>query len=105
MSTKTILLLGRKGIIVEDVRKNLSISNVNLLAGTNLDEVKAAFDGSAIDMVIMGASINLDDRLAVIQHIFEVSNATTVHMKDWHSGPASMLPFVDGVLKGLVAQA
>ena len=101
MGKKTILLLGRLGINVENVRKNLSVSNVELLAGTNLEEVKAAFEGSEIDMVIMGAGIDLDDRIAIIRHVFETSNSTTVHMKDRQSGPAGMLPFVDNILKGL----
>ena len=36
-----------------------------------------------------------------LRHIFETSNATTVHRKDWDSGPAGMLPFVNGILAGL----
>ena len=101
MGKKTILLLGRLGVNVENVRKNLSVGNVDLLAGTNLREVKAAFESNEIDVVIMGAGIDLDDRIAIIRYVFESSNSTTVHMKDRQSGPAGMLPFVDKVLKGL----
>ncbi|MEJ6608968.1 MAG: hypothetical protein QNL63_04420 [Paracoccaceae bacterium] len=102
MGKKTILLLGRLGINVENVRKNLSVRDVELLARTDLNEVKTAFDESTIDIVIMGAGIDLDDRIAIIRYIFETSNSTTVHMKDRQSGPAGMLPFVDNVLKGLI---
>jgi hypothetical protein len=102
MGKKTILLLGRLGINVENVRKNLSVCDVELLAGTDLNEVKTAFDESTIDIVIMGAGIDLDDRIAIIRYIFETSNSTTIHMKDRQSGPAGMLPFVDNVLKGLI---
>ena len=102
MGKKTILLLGRLGINVENVRKNLSVRDVELLARTDLNEGKTAFDESTIDIVIMGAGIDLDDRIAIIRYIFETSNSTTVHMKDRQSGPAGMLPFVDNVLKGLI---
>jgi len=102
MTNKTILLLGRKGINVAATQQNLSVRNVDLLGGTNLEDVKAAFADKNIDMVIMGAGIDLDDRLAIVRYVFETSNATSVHMKDRVSGPAGMLPFVDGVLKGLV---
>lgn len=54
-----------------------------------------------IDTVIMGAGIDLDSRLAMIRHVFEHSNATTVHMKDRDSAKAGMLPFVAAVLTGL----
>ena len=95
------MLLGRKGIILDDVRAALPTGDVTLLAGTGLDDVKAAFAGHRIDTVIMGAGIDLDTRLAIIRHIFEASNGTTVHMKDWDSGPQGMLPFVDSVLRGM----
>jgi hypothetical protein len=102
MAKKSILLLGRLGLNVENVRKNLSVRDVELLAGTNLKEVKTAFDESTIDIVIMGAGIDLDDRIAIVRYVFETSSSTTVHMKDRQSGPAGMLPFVDNVLKGLI---
>jgi hypothetical protein len=102
MAKKSILLLGRLGLNVENVRKNLSVRDVELLAGTNLKEVKTAFDESTIDIVIMGAGIDLDDRIAILRYVFESSSSTTAHMKDRQSGPAGMLPFVDNVLKGLI---
>jgi hypothetical protein len=102
MAKKSILLLGRLGLNVENVRKNLSVRDVELLAGTNLKEVKTAFDESTIDIVIMGAGIDLNDRIAIVRYVFETSSSTTVHMKDRQSGPAGMLPFVDNVLKGLI---
>ncbi|MBL4645494.1 MAG: hypothetical protein JKY99_03430 [Rhizobiales bacterium] len=105
MPHKTVLLLGRTGIVVDDVRTHISVSDVNLLAGTSLDDVRAAFDNNRIDVVIMGAGIDLDTRLSIIEHIFNTSTYTTVHMKDWDSGPAGMLPFVDSVLNGLIGTA
>jgi hypothetical protein len=100
---KTVLLLGRKGMVVDDAREKLSVADVEVLAGTSLDDVRTAFDGKRVDMVIMGAGIDLAVRLEIVKHIFTVSDATTVHMKDFESGPAGMLPFVNGILKGLLA--
>lgn len=105
MERKTALLLGRTGIVLDNVRNGISVDNVDFLAGTSLEDVRKAFAENRIDLVIMGAGIDLDTRLAIVRHIYEASTGTTVHMKDWDSGPAGMLPFVDGVLKGLAARA
>lgn len=98
---KTCLLLGRKGIIVNDVKDSIDATDINLIGGTSLQDVKDAFSQHDIDVVIMGAGLDINDRLDIIRYIFETSNSTTVHMKDWDSGPTGMLPFVNGVLNGL----
>jgi hypothetical protein len=98
---KNCLLLGRKGMIVDDVKENITATDINLFGGTSLQEVKDAFGQRSIDIVIMGAGIDLEVRLEIIQFIFETSKATTVHMKDWDSGPAGMMPFVNGIINGL----
>lgn len=97
----TVLLLGRKGIVLDDVRRELSVQDVTLLGGTSLDDVRTAFAERSVDVVIMGAGIDLETRLEIVRRIFAVSNSTTVHMKDFDSGPSGMLPFVDGILRGL----
>ncbi len=58
-------------------------------------------DREQIDVVIMGGGIPLADRLAMVQHVYTVSETTTVHLKDRVSGPRGMLPFVKAVLRGL----
>ena len=98
---KNCLLLGRKGIIVDDVKESIDATGINLFGGTNLQDVKDTFDQNKIDVVIMGAGLDIADRLEIIRHIFETSKSSTVHMKDWDSGPSGMLPFVNGVLNGL----
>ena len=99
---KNCLLLGRKGIIVDDVKNNIDVTDINLFGGTSLQDVKDNFDQQSIDIVIMGACLDINDRLEIIKYIFESSKSTTVHMKDWDSGPAGMLPFVNGVINGLL---
>jgi len=97
---KNCLLLGRKGIIVDDIKGSIDTQNINLFGGTNLKDVKDTFAQNKIDIVIMGAGLEINDRLDIISYIFETSKSTTVHMKDWDSGPTGMLPFVNGVLNG-----
>ena len=100
--TKKILLLGRKGIVVEDAKSKLDMPEVEILGGTNIDDVRNAFsDDTQIDHVFMGAGIELDRRLEIVAAVFELSGTTTVHLKDATSGPQGFLPFVKAVLEGL----
>lgn len=99
----TVLLLGRTEIVLDDVRAGLQVdADVELRAGTTLDDVRVAFDEGPVDVVCVGAGLDLATRLDIVRHIFTFSESTTVHMKDRKSGPAGMLPFVNAVLGGLV---
>ncbi len=99
----TVLLLGRTEIVLDDVRTRIQVdADVELRAGTTLDDVRAAFAEGPVDIVIMGAGLDLATRLDIVRHVFTFSEATSVHMKDRTSGPAAMLPFVNAVLGGLV---
>ena len=98
---KNVLLLGRKGIVLDDIQKAVAVQDVALFSGTSLDDVRNVFGAHSIDMVIMGAGLDLEVRLEIVKYIFTVSTSTTVHMKDRDSGPQGMLPFVNGVLTGL----
>ena len=103
--TKRILLLGRKGIVVEDARSKLHNLDLQIDYGTSLDDVVSAFanNNSKIDHVFMGAGIELEKRLEIVREIFNLSESTTVHLKDATSGPQSFLPFVKAVLEGINA--
>ncbi|MCP4184654.1 MAG: hypothetical protein GY761_15270, partial [Hyphomicrobiales bacterium] len=96
------LLLGRKGISIENVDEKISIKDVTLLGGTSLENVKAAFNTHDVAIVIMGAGIDLNKRIEIVEYIFNTSKSTTVHMKDWNSGPQGMTPFIDRILNGLL---
>jgi hypothetical protein len=96
-----VLLLGRLGVVVEDVQQQLRMPDVQLVGATGLDEVRSAFARADIDHVIMGAGLDLETRLEIIREIFLASDKTTVHMKDFASGPDGFLPFVRSVLTGL----
>jgi DNA-binding response OmpR family regulator len=96
---RNVLLVGRKAIVLDDVREGLAVQDVTLFSATTLDDVRKVLDEHAIDMVIMGAGIDLDTRLQIVRHIFEASSSTTVHLKDRDSGPQGFLPFVKGLLE------
>jgi hypothetical protein len=49
----------------------------------------------------MGAGIDLETRLQIVREIFQLSETTTVHMKDHATGSQGFLPFVRSVLRGL----
>jgi DNA-binding NtrC family response regulator len=96
--SKTVLMLGRTDAVLDDLKKNLEMQDIQFLSGKFLEDVQKKFDEESIDIVIMGAGLELDARLEIIQHIFTVSKSTTVHMKDWNSGPDGMLPFVKRIV-------
>jgi len=37
-----------------------------------------------------------------VRYVFTTSNTTTVHMKDWETGPEGFVPFINSVLSGLL---
>ncbi len=73
--------------MLDDVLRELSVQDVTLLGGTSLDDARTACADRSADVVIMGAGIDLEARLETVRHIFTVSNSTTMHMKDFDSGP------------------
>jgi AICAR transformylase/IMP cyclohydrolase PurH len=99
--TRSVLLLGRLSVVVEDVQQQLRMPDVQLFGATGLDEVRSAFAQADIDHVIMGAGLGLETRLEIVREIFLTSDKTTVHMKDFASGSDGFLPFVRSVLTGL----
>lgn len=103
--TARILLLGRTPFDPKAVRAEISRPNITVSTGTTLDEAVAAFESGPVDMVIMGAGIPLSDRLEINKRVFELSESTTVHMKDRSSGKDGMMPFVNGVLRGLASDS
>jgi hypothetical protein len=79
----------------------LRMPDVQLLVATRLDEVRSAFAQADIDHVIMGRGPGPGARLETVREIFLASDKTTVHLKDFASGPDGFLPFVRSVLAGL----
>jgi hypothetical protein len=99
--TKNILLLGRTAIVIGDAQQQLCMPDIQLFGGTGIEDVRSTFAQANIDHVFMGAGIDLETRLQIVREIFQLSDTTTVHMKDRASGPQGFLPFVRAVLRGL----
>ena len=97
----TVLLVGRKGTVIDDVRKAVPTENIILLSALNLEEVRAAFAQHKIQAVVMGAGLDLEPRLEIIRYVFQTSTSTAVYLKDQDSGPQGMVPFLKNVLSGL----
>lgn len=97
----TVLVLGLKAIVVEDVRAQLNIPDIEIRGGTSFEDMKAVFAETSVDHVLMGAGLDLEVRLRIVRAVFELSDHTTVHMKDKGSGSAGFGPFVQAVLTGL----
>jgi hypothetical protein len=98
---KHVLILGKKGVTIQDVQQKLNLPDVVLHGGTSIDDLRALFATTKVDHVIMGAGLELEVRLAIVREIFTASETTTVHLKDVASGPEGMLPFVQHLLTGL----
>lgn len=100
---KKILLVGKSLTDVPPLDQ-LIIIDVHYFAAPTLAAVQQAFEknNNAIDIVIMGAGIDLEKRLEIVRYIFNVSNTTSVHMKDWETGPEGFVPFINRVLSGML---
>ena len=99
--TKRILLLGVMASLLDDVRQQLQMPDIEFLGGTEVEDVRSAFAQADVDHVIVGGGIDLETRLEIIREVFQSSDMATVHLKDHMSGPEGFLPFVRSVLLGL----
>ena len=99
---KKVLLVGKQLTNVP-AADQLTVKDVEYFAASGLAEAQQVFEQNAdgIDVVIMGAGIELEKRLEIVKYIFSVSDTTSVHMKDWATGPEGFLPFINSVLTGL----
>jgi hypothetical protein len=101
---KTILLLGLKREVVEDVKGRVNARAATLLIGTGVADLRAHLQRQRIDAVVMGGGLPLETRLELVGETFRASDTTTVHMKDVASGPDGFLPFVQSVIDGLLGR-
>lgn len=101
MTTKNVLLLGRTGVDVAEMDRQLRMPQLQLFGGTGIDDTRSVLAEAHIDHVIMGAGIDLDVRLEIVRAVFAASDATSVHMKDRVTAKQGMVPFVRSVLRGL----
>src|SRR5215467_7407603 len=100
---KKILLVGKSLTEVPPLDQ-LRIKDVQYFAAPDIITVQQVFEKShdAIDIVIMGAGIALEQRLEIVRYVLNTSNTTTVHLKDWETGPEGFVPFINRVLSGML---
>lgn len=96
--TLHVLIVGRLLDIVDQTRSRVQCHDVVLYGATTLDEVRATLSLNPIDMMVIGAAIELAERLAMARVAFEISEHITVHLKDKASGPPGFVPFVERVI-------
>lgn len=96
-----VLLLGRTRIDLVAAAAVLAPLQVDLHGGTGLDDVREVMSRVQVDVVVIGGGLPIEDRLAIVRHVYSVSDTTSVHLKDVASGPRGFLPFVRAVLRGL----
>jgi hypothetical protein len=99
---KKILLVGKMLTNIPPPEE-LTIKDAEYFAAADLAGVQNIFEKNknAIQVVIMGAGIELEKRLEIVRYVFNTSKITTVHMKDWETGPEGFVPFINSVLTGL----
>lgn len=102
---KNILLIGKLLLNIPSPEK-LVKKDVHYFVASDMATVQEIFKNTTtIDTVIMGAGIELEKRLDIVRYIFSVSNTTSVHMKDYATGPEGFVPFINNVLTGLMQDA
>ena len=103
---KKILLVG-KSLTTVPPADLLAIKNAKYFAASGILEVQQVFgkNDNEIDIVVMGAGIELEKRLEIVRYVFNTSNTTSVHMKDWATGPEGFVPFINSVLTGLIRES
>jgi hypothetical protein len=94
-ATLNVLIVGRLLDVVDDTRSRVRAECVTLHGATSLDEVRTALALKPIDMMVVGAGIELSERLAIARAAFEQSEIITVHLKDKASGQAGFASFVE----------
>ena len=98
---RRILILGLKPGLVEEFRAELRRPGFEVVSGSDLTDLRAAFADGDIDHVFLGGGLDISTRAEAVEIIFGLSDLATVHMKDQLSGPQGFVPFVKAVLNGI----
>jgi len=99
---KKVLLVG---LLLKNIpsRDKIAVENVDLAIASTIEEVRARCAEQQFDIAILGAGIDLDSRLSIIEEIVSSNDRVTVHLKDRASGPEGFLPFINTILQGLAS--
>lgn len=86
---------------MEGFRQELGQEDLELLTGSDLDGLRAAFVEEEVDHVILGGGLDIATRADAVREVFRLSDKATIHMKDQLSGPEGFVPFARALLRGL----
>jgi hypothetical protein len=75
-----VLLVGRTASVIDDVIQALDAPEADFSTANTLGEVQDILTQSRVDHVIVGGGLDLQTRLQIVQHVFDTSSSTTVHM-------------------------
>jgi hypothetical protein len=98
---RRVVILGLRPDLVAGFRRDLDLVDVELLTGSDLDDLRAAFVEEDVDHVILGGGLDVATRAEAVREVFRLSDRATLHMKDQLSGPEGFVPFVRAVLRGV----
>jgi DNA-binding NtrC family response regulator len=96
-----IIIIGRQQQIVDAAKRELSSAELEVHGAISISELQNAMQQNSYEYAFMGPGLPLDMRLDMIRAIFENSDTTSVHMKDFSRGPEGALDFVRGIISGL----
>ena len=98
---KRVLVLGLRPDLIEAFRRELTGPGLELVSGSDIADLHAAFAAGDVDHVILGGGLDIETRLSAVRIVFELSDRATVHMKDQLSGPEGFVPFAIALVHGL----
>ena len=98
MGARKVILMGREQKNLDKGVKAIRADGFELITCTSLSDLAKALEHKEVDTVITGAGLPLDIRLDAVRMIFQASDAISVHMKDFASGPEGLGAFANRVL-------
>jgi len=98
---KNLLLIGRRGKVLDALCEQLKTDRIHLYSASTLEVVLTLLQEKSIDVAVIGNGLGIDLRCELVRYITTNHPATTIHMKDWSSGPDGIQKFVESVMKGL----
>ena len=96
-----VMLIGRNQWVIDAAERELTTEHRTVYGAITLEELEAVLTNERIDHAFVGPGLDIDLRMQMIRRVFELSDFTTVHLKDFSTGPEGALAFVETILAGL----
>lgn len=82
-----VILIGRNQWVIDAAERELTSPQRAVYGAITMAELDAVLTENRIDHAFVGPGLDLELRMKLIRRIFELSDFTTVHLKDFSSGP------------------